>query len=99
MSDEKDSWANGLWVGVLFVLLVWFFFFGRRDTYRPIYYPDRNNLTEYIKGPKFSSIEDAREWVYEKNEQRRDQNWDYEIGKDPKLSKYADIEICEETLQ
>jgi len=71
----------------------------RKDTYRPIYYPDRNDLTKYVKGPEFFSLDEAREWVYEQKGIREDTNWDYEIGKNCKPSKYGDIEICEETLE
>lgn len=71
----------------------------KKNIYRPCYYPNKNDLTQYIKGPDFSSLDEARDWVYEQNELRHDENWDYEIGKNPKPSKYGDIEICEETLQ
>lgn len=84
---------------LLALACVWWFFLRKDDIYRPIYYQDKNNLTNYIKGPGFSSLDDARDWVYELNEIRGDQNWDYEIGKNPKPSKYGDIEICEETLE
>ena len=81
-------------VGLLFIGGCW-----KKDIYRPYYYPDKDDLTKYIKGPDFSSPEEAREWIYEQNEIRGDQSWDYEIGKNPKPSKYGDIEICEETLR
>ena len=70
-----------------------------KDIYKPVYYPNKDDLTKYIRGPEFVRIEDARNWVYEQNKIRGDQNWDYEIGKNPRPSKYGDIEICEETLK
>lgn len=103
MADEETTKKNnhdGIGVLLIAAVICYFLFFhGKRDTYRPVYYPDKHNLTNYIKGPDFSFLEDAREWVYELNQQRRDQHWDYEIGKNPKPSKYGDIEICEETLR
>lgn len=96
MSEGRSK--NAIWVVLVVVGLVWFFAL-KSDTFRPIYYPDKNDLTEYIRGPKFSTLENAREWVYEQNRQRGDKNWDYEIGKNPKSSKYGDIEICEKTLR
>jgi len=102
MVDEITRKTNHEGIAVLVVVAIFcyfIFFHGKHDIYRPVYYPDKYNLTNYIKGPDFSSLEDAREWAYELNRQRGDQDWDYEIGKNPKPSKYGDIEICEETLR
>jgi hypothetical protein len=91
---------NQVWVVVLIGIAIWFFWGeAKTDTYRPVYYPDKNNLTQYIKGPKFSSLDEAREWIYQQSGARQDEDWDYEIGKNCKPSKYSDIEICEETLE
>jgi hypothetical protein len=85
---------------ILIGIAIWFFWGkAKTDIYRPIYYPDENNLTQYIRGPEFSSLDEAREWIYQQNETRQDKNWDYEIGKNCKPSKYGDIEVCEETLE
>lgn len=67
-------------------------------TYRPIYYPDRSDLTTFIKGPEFSSIEEAREWVNDQGLRRGDRDWDYEIGKNCKSSNYG-VDVCEETVK
>ena len=97
MRTEQNSGVIGV---VLVVLLLGFLFWtAKKDVYRPVYYPDKNDLTRYRRGPKFHSLDEAREWVYELNRQCADQDWDYEIGKNPKASKYGDIEICEETLK
>lgn len=72
---------------------------GCKKTYEPVYYPNKNNLTEYIEGPKFTSVEEAREWVYEVNRLKGDHDWDYEIGVNCKPSKYGDIKICEDTIR
>lgn len=71
---------------------------GGRDTYRPFYYPDRNNLVIYTRGHAFDSLAEARQWVEDQARQRRDTDWDYEIGLNCRPSS-GDIEICEETLE
>jgi len=71
----------------------------RKDTYQPTYYPNRNDLTDYTRGPVFDSLDDARTWAYEENERRGDRNWDYEIGKNCKRSDFGDVQVCEETLK
>jgi len=72
---------------------------GCKKTYEPVYYPNKNDLTEYIEGPKFSSVEEARAWVNKVNRLKCDLDWDYEIGVNCKPSKYGDIQICEETIK
>jgi hypothetical protein len=103
MVDEETTKKNnheGIVVPLIAAVICYFLFFhAKSDTYRAVYYIDKHNLTNYIKGPDFSSLEDARKWVYEQNRQRGNEGWDYEIGKNPKLSEYGDIEICEETLR
>ena len=71
----------------------------KQDTYRPVYYPDNDNLSVYTRGPKFDNIAQARQWANDQHRQRRDANWTYEIGKNCKPFKDSDIEICEETLK
>lgn len=51
------------------------------DTYRPIYYPNENDLSKYTRGPAFANIEQARQWVEDQRQQRPSYNWTYEIGK------------------
>jgi hypothetical protein len=100
MRNMTDKYQKTIWLTTL--ILVGMSFFGgckKSDIYRPYYYPDKNDLTKYIKGPDFSSLEEAREWVHELNKQRGDRQWDYEIGKNPRPSKYGDVEICEDTLR
>lgn len=89
---------NTLLILVVFAC-IWWFFLKKDDTYRPVYYPDKNNLANYIRGPEVTTLDEARDWVYERNRIRGDIDWDYEIGKNCKPSKYGDIEICEETLR
>ena len=68
-------------------------------SYEPVYYPNKDDLTEYIEGPKFASVEGARAWVNKVNRLMGDRDWDYEIGVNCKPSKYGDIRICEETIK
>ena len=72
---------------------------GCKKTYEPVYYPDKHNLTKYIEGPKFTSVEEARAWVYKVNEFMGDSDWDYEIGVNCKTSKYGDVQVCEDTIK
>ena len=72
----------------------------KKDTYRPIYYPDKGNLTFYTRGPAFDNLAQARQWAEDQHRQRRDPNWDYEVGKNCRpLRAESDIEVCEETLK
>ena len=75
------------------------FLTGCKKTYEPVYYPNKHRLTEYIKGPKFTSVEEARAWVNKVNRLMGDRDWDYEIGVNCKPSKYGDIQICEDTIK
>jgi len=72
---------------------------GRGDAYRPVYYPDRNELSAYTRGPAFDNLPQARQWAEDQQRQRRDQNWTYEIGKNCRPFENGDIEVCEETLR
>lgn len=75
-------------------------FCAKKDTYRPVYYPGKNNLTIYTRGPTFDNLAQARQWAEDHHRQRGDLNWTYEIGKNCKpFGKDSDIEICEETFQ
>ena len=71
----------------------------KQDTYRPVYYPNKDNLTVYSRGPAFDNLAQAKQWTQDQNRQRRDQNWTYEIGKNCKPFEDSDIEVCEETLR
>ena len=53
----------------------------KKDTYEPVYYPDRGSLVEHISGPTFDSLDTARAWVRATAAKRQDEDWDYEIGK------------------
>jgi hypothetical protein len=73
---------------------------GKRDTYRPVYYPDKGDLTIYTRGPAFDNLAQARQWAQDQQKQRRDPDWDYEVGKNCRpLRADSDIEVCEETLR
>ena len=69
------------------------------DTYRPVYYANKYDLTKYIRGPRFPTLEEAREWVGDEQASRGDSDWTYEIGKNCRPSDFGDIEICEETIK
>ncbi len=75
------------------------FLAGCKKTYEPVYYPNKNDLTEYIEGPKFTSVEEARTWAYKVNSLMGDRNWDYEIGVNCNPLKYGDIQVCEDTIK
>ena len=75
------------------------FFAGCKKAYEPVYYPNKNDLTEYIEGPKYTSLEEARTWVNKVNKFTGDRDWDYEIGVNCKPSKYGEIQVCEETIK
>ena len=72
----------------------------RKDTYRPIYYPDKDNLTVYTRGPAFDNLTQARQWARDQHQQRGDSNWDYEVGLNCRpFDKDTDLEVCKETLR
>ena len=71
-----------------------------KKVYHPIYYPDKNNLTVYTRGPSVENLAQARQWVQDQHGQRRDPDWDYEVGVNCRpLSDDSDMEICQETLK
>jgi hypothetical protein len=87
-------------IAALFMLALTALACGKKDTYRPIYYPDRSNLTVYTRGPTFDNLAQARQWAQDQHQQRRDPNWDYEVGKNCRpLRDDSDMEVCEETLR
>ena len=69
------------------------------DSYRPVYYPDQQNLSVYTRGPTFDNVAQARQWAEDQHRQRRDPNWTYEIGKNCKPFENSDIDVCEATLK
>jgi hypothetical protein len=70
-----------------------------KDTYRPVFYPNKSDLTNYERGPKFDNLAQARQWVDQKLTGCTAGTWDYEIGKNCKPFEDSDIEVCEETLK
>jgi hypothetical protein len=69
------------------------------DTYRPVYYPDKDNLSIYSRGPSFDGLAQARQWAEDQRRQRRDANWTYEVGKNCRPFQDSDLEVCEETVR
>ncbi len=67
--------------------------------YIGFYYPDSSNLFIYKQSPELSSLEQCHEWVNEVSNERTDTNFDYECGKDCKLSKSGEMYVCDETLK
>jgi len=72
---------------------------GRADTYRPVYYPDRSELSVCSRGPAFDNLTQARQWAQDQHRQRGDLNWTYEVGKNCRPFENSDIEVCEESLR
>ena len=63
------------------------------------YYPSASNLSNYEQSPELNSLEECRDWVDEASNGRTDTGFDYECGKDCKLSETGGIYICDETLE
>jgi hypothetical protein len=70
-----------------------------RDTYQPFYYPNRSDLTRYTRGPVCDGAAEARLWIREQAAQRRDSEWDHEIGKNCQPQRDTDLLICEDTFK
>jgi hypothetical protein len=79
--------------------LIIMFLQGCKTIYRPYYYPNKNDLTICIKGPDLSSADEARSWINALHDKRKDENWDYEIGKNPRPYENTDLDICSETFK
>ncbi|KKT39861.1 hypothetical protein A3K29_00765 [Candidatus Collierbacteria bacterium RIFOXYB2_FULL_46_14] len=63
------------------------------------YYPNAGELSVYKQSPELDSLEECREWVEDISGGRTDQNFDYECGKNCRLSEAGGIYICNETLE
>lgn len=62
------------------------------------YYPDAGNLYSYKQSDEFGSLTECREWVDDISGGRTDTGFDYECGKNCKLSQTGGIYICDETV-
>jgi hypothetical protein len=70
------------------------------DSFRPIYYPNAGDLLTYTRGPQLDNLAQARQWAQDQAEQRRDANWDYEVGVNCRpFSDESDLEVCEDTVR
>lgn len=63
------------------------------------YYPNIGDLSTYKQSPELDSLEQCREWVGDMVGERTDNSYDYECGKNCKLSKSLLIYVCDETLE
>ncbi len=82
---------------LLFAFVVFNIF--KKDKFIGFYYPDINNLTNDIQSPTvFDSLDSCRNWVYSIAGSRKDENYDYECGKNCKLQNGQKPYVCEETL-
>lgn len=74
----------------------------KADTWSGFFYPRRGNLTEFVKGGPFQTVEQCRSWVDAKREELDlDRNEiDYECGKNckPPTSPNAP-QVCEDTIR
>ena len=52
-----------------------------RNIYQPLYCPNRSDLTSYTRGPVCDAEARARCWIRQHAAERRDAEWDQEIGK------------------
>lgn len=82
------------------VVLGYFLFFSKKDTWKGFYYPDESNLDDYIDSPVFGSLDECRNWV---NTQVYRYNpdgygYDYECGKNCRLKEGFTSLVCEETV-
>lgn len=57
------------------------------DKYIGFYYPDAGNLLDYEQSYELGSLEECREWVDDVSNGRTDTGFDYECGKNCKLSE------------
>ena len=63
------------------------------------YYPDAGNLLNYKQSSELNSLEQCREWIDDISGGRTDTGFDYECGKNCKLSGGGGTYVCEETLE
>lgn len=85
--DSTKSNNSGLGVGFLVVLgLIWFFFFRGHDKWLGFYYPNAGDLLTYKQSSELDSLEECREWVDIVSGGRTDTGFDYECGKNCKLT-------------
>lgn len=95
--EHKNYVGSG--IGVLIVLgLIWWFW-GKSVTWQGFYYPNASDLTKDIKSPIFKSIDECRDWVnsmvYKYNPSGT--GYDYECGKNCKKKDGMTVLVCETT--
>lgn len=68
------------------------------DKWIPELYPEPANLIYNIEGPVQYSLDDCRTWIRSRANEMRDEDYDYECGKNCRANS-SGLLICEETLQ
>lgn len=83
---------------VVFIYFLWSVF--KKDTYIGFYYPDPNNLTNYIESDELPSLQECRFWVEDVHDAYANgmNEYDYECGKNCKPNS-SGLNVCEETLE
>ena len=60
------------------------------------FYPNPNDLQNYISSPVFTSKDQCESWVAQQARQDTDGSYDYECGKNCRYREDLRIEVCEE---
>ena len=86
------------------VVVIFIFFWAWNNLISPpkfigFYYPNADNLLVYKQSPELSSLEQCRNWIDDISGGRTDTSFDYECGKNCKLSESGGIYVCDETLE
>jgi hypothetical protein len=68
-----------------------------RNIYQPLYCPNRSDLTSYTRGLLCDTEARARCWLRQHAAERRDAEWDQEIGKNCQAQRDTDLLICDDT--
>ena len=95
--EEK---ATSSIVSIVVIVIAVYFIFFNNGSWLGSYYPDENDLSEYIQSPELDSLEDCRVWVSNQVPiyNPSGYGYDYECGKNCKFNKDYGVHVCKETL-
>ena len=62
-----------------------------------MYFPNCLDLTSYTRGPVCDTEAGARWWIRQHAAERRDAEWDQEIGKNCQAQRDTALLICDDT--
>ncbi|MFY9484296.1 MAG: hypothetical protein WAP74_01585 [Patescibacteria group bacterium] len=89
---EEKNYTTSTGIVALIILglgLIWFLFFRGHDKWYKwlgFYYPNAGDLLNYKQSSELNSLEECREWVDVISGGRTDTGFDYECGKNCKLT-------------